>query len=205
MKLKVIVAAIGIMFVSACTMGYDELQAMCKKDAGTVIYERVEVDGYYSDNCTGPCWSELLHDQFEFVEIYNPTERDFYNPGKGYWHIYLSKQGDENCYSRVTSRQEHRLDSGQCIAFKKIDKPTAIYGYKHELSDTFILKNYYGSEISKYITTAYRISDNKVLAESVDYRLDRDPSTTGDGGGVGCKRSGSGKEPLKYMKTEVFE
>lgn len=88
-NLKLLISLSVVLGLVGCSMGYDELEKLCKKDAGTVVYKHVEAKGYYSENCMGTCYTPVINNQFEFIEIYNDTDDKSYSPGKGYWHIYI--------------------------------------------------------------------------------------------------------------------
>ncbi|WP_223669677.1 hypothetical protein [Kangiella shandongensis] len=114
-KLKLLISLLVILGLFGCSTGQDELEKLCKKDAGTVIYKQVKADGYYSEDCRGTCYTPVINNQFEFIEIYNDTDNKSYSPGKGYWRIYISDNDDSNCYEIVTSRQQHIIGEGKCV------------------------------------------------------------------------------------------
>lgn len=203
MKLRLLISLSVALGLVGCSMGHDELEKLCKKDAGTVIYKQVQADGYYSANCKGACYTTVIDKKFKFIEIYNDTDNKHYNPGKGFWRIYLSNDRDSNCYADVTKRQQHLIGEGKCVAFKKLVKPTAKYGYKSDREHS-TLQNYYQSKISRAVQIAYILDTEEIIGESISYSLDIDPTTTGDGGGVYCENFNAKKSKPSYLVSEVF-
>lgn len=204
MRLGLLGSAGLAVMLTGCSMGHDELEKLCKKDAGTVIYKQVEAEGYYDNNCRGGCWLPLLDGNYKFIEIYNPIDKTNYNPGKGYWHVYLSNHNDENCYSIVTSRQKHRIREQQCIAFKEIAEPTATYEFNTDESYIY-LDNYYKSKVTRQVQTIIEIKTKEVLGQTVLYYMDINPSSTGDGGPYQCQIINSKKMEFKNLAKSVFK
>lgn len=203
-KLKLLISLSVALGLVGCSMGHDELEKLCKKDAGTVIYKQVKADGYYDNNCTGACWLPLLDGSYKFIEIHNPTDKNHYNPGKGFWRIYISNRNDENCYSMVTNRQRHRIGNGQCIAFKKLSKVMARYRLNTE--ETFIyLDNYYKSKVVRQTQAIIDSKTQEALGLNISYYLDINPDSTGDGGPYQCKSISSGKMEFKSLSRSVFK
>ena len=187
--------------MAACSSGEKELDELCRKDAGSVIYKQVEADGFYYESCTDNCWHDMMASGFSFIEMNNQKDRHRYLPEKGFWHIYISNDNDPNCNKKMTDNyNSDGLKSNQCFAVSKIKKPTARYAH---VMDTNIIEldNYNKSIITRYI---YQIKDrknNEVLAETITYRLDANSKIPLSGGLISCKEK---KKETRNLFRDVF-
>ncbi|WP_046561232.1 hypothetical protein [Kangiella geojedonensis] len=85
-------AGLAVM-LTGCSMGHDELEKLCKEDAGTVINKQVEAEGLYYESCNGLCWLNMISYGFEYVEMNNTQENHRYLPENGFWRIYFNISG----------------------------------------------------------------------------------------------------------------
>lgn len=203
-KLKLLISLSVVLGLVGCSMGHDELEKLCKKDAGTVIYKQVKAEGYYDEVCTSNCWKGMLAWGFKFVEMYNQTDSRKYLLDEGLWRIYVSSDNDPNCNHKMTNSHNFgHIESGECLATKKIDKITA--RYKHSMTKSVIkLDNRSQSVIGRYVYQIVDRDSEEVTAERVEYILDSKPGTTLDGGPYVCKVYGENADISKGLLKDAF-
>lgn len=199
-KLKLLLSLSVALGLVGCSMGHDELEKLCKKDAGTIIYKQVEAEGLYYESCDGVCWLNMIPYGFSYIEMYNSKNNHTYLPGKGLWRIYISSSDDALCHARITKAYNFGdLPEGKCFAAKKKDKVTA--RYKHSMIKSLIrLDDYNQSKIGRYVYQIIDQRNGEVVSETVDYLLGR----TGSGGPYPCKSYSENKGPIKNLFRSTF-
>ncbi len=199
-RLKLLVSLSVALGLVGCSMGHDELDKLCKKDAGTVIYKQVSVGGLYYESCDGLCWLNMIPYGFEYVEMNNTQNNHSYLPEKGLWRIYISESNDPYCNDKITRGYNFGdLPEGKCFSAKQIDKVTA--RYKHSMTKSLIkLDDYNQSKIGRYVYQIIDQQNGEVLSETVDYLLGR----TGSGGPYPCKSYSKNKGPIQNLFRNTF-
>lgn len=196
MKTKLIVLSASLLL--ACSDGQKELDELCRKNAGTVIYKQVEADGYFDESCDYLCWSTLHYYRLKYIEMDNPKPNKYLKE-KGLWRIYISESRDSFCNEAATDRYlDPLLNSNQCIATKRILKPVSKYSLKTQ-KEIININNFNNSVIGRFSTKIVNLNTNEIISETVSYQLDSKPGTTLDGGPYRCKNHSQRKEQVQNL------
>lgn len=157
--------------------GISELKALCEKDYGITVNEKVDAKGYL-DATTGmsPHYvDDIIDVGFEFVEYcYDKPTRNTVTQQPGCWQVYKAKQGSTQCDANlnkginkwvgepyVSWRQQY------CFAVKKVEKPEA----KIALYNEFIEKYKYDDDYEILRSTHWikDVRSQKIIAQSIKY------------------------------------
>lgn len=210
-SLVIISSALGLV---GCSPGASEHRKLCKKDAGTVVYKKVEANGFYSRSCSQNCWGTLL-DTYErtglnFIEFHinNPHSFDYISEA-GYWRYFITNKDNPLCNEKIDERLNGYMNPDNftktfrehyCVAAKKLDSPTAKYIYERNDS-VLAVGGLFGTEISKIELVIKERNGNEVLGRTIEYMLDTVPGTPHEGGRKSCTEYAYSTTPYLYEKV----
>ena len=176
--------------LTACgSSGLDELKRLCEKDAGLTINKTVEAEGYYDATSIG-VGANLIESTYQFIEFCNPNPnftRAITVPGC--WRVSKVKRNLGRCYERLDKMLENNVVEpyptflkDNCLAVKKIDKPTARYSYhsnfkkwypkergsKFTRSDVFIQNDLTKEVLGRYVSYSYNVRPGHTTAKGCE-------------------------------------
>lgn len=203
------------------TPGMNDLEKLCKKDGGIIVYKKVGVAGYFDDTmtaCNG-CWIEIIRGGFDFIELKytHPTPYHLLSKPGSYHRVFKASKDDRRCNEKiwrwelskmVGSDDYDEFFSQYCIASEPISAPAAQYGYFEE-SKEWKVNDWYGSTIGRFYAEIRDLSSGEIIGERTTYHLSPWPKSDLAYGKIyDCHDIGlykSQKGSGSYLPSAVFE
>jgi hypothetical protein len=176
------------------TAGLENLKHLCEKDAGLIIYQTVNADGYYNDTtqCL-QCFDALLVEPLQYIEFCSDGTKKSSNyliKNSGCYRLTKEKKDSGQCHAGIDARYAKfaaepyvSFKQDNCIKVEVIKEPSLGLGLYVKNERNVVVGDKFDISRSEHIIKSTKTND--IYARNINYSLG---VHTVNGARYGCDR-----------------